>query len=302
MYVASDPRSRLAGAAAPKVAPATDFGPAQIGRHYQEPPQVIKPTYRAWYTRGESFLSAYIEAKPGAVLERKKQPDEFMLLLPDPELELEITWKGTTTKVKGYAVVFVPPGESKIEVKAGGRIIGYYTTKSTDLVKLCGNSKNYEPDPNVGKVKPWPEPKGGFKVRRYSLDIPKKEGRLGRIFRCTTLMVNYPYGYDGPRDITKMSPHHHDDFQQCSLILEGTYVHHLRWPWLSDKTKWRPDVSESTGTPSVTFIPARVIHTSEAVEQVHNQLIDIFCPPRVDFSKQEGWVLNANDYPAPKDI
>jgi hypothetical protein len=59
------------------------------------------------------------------------------------------------------------------------------------------------------------------------------------------------------------------------------------------------DEHQLVHAPAVTVIPPPSLHTSEAVAPDRNHLIDVFSPPRSDFSAMEGWVFNADEYPAP---
>ena len=47
------------------------------------------------------------------------------------------------------------------------------------------------------------------------------------------------------------------------------------------------------------MIPPMLIHTSQSVNEMQHWLIDVFAPPRLDFSSRPGWVRNADDYPMP---
>lgn len=299
MYVSSDPRSRLA--AAPTTVPAPQvYTDAEYGLFYEAAPQQIDGGSKTWLTRGQNLLVAYTEAEPGAVLVRENQGDEYVLVLGEREHGAVVEANGATEDVAGFSLVIVPPGTSRITLPSGGRVTRIFSTQSADLNAMCSNASSFEGEhPIIPPFEPWPEPVGGYKIRAYSLDVPQQPGRFGRIFRCTTLMVNFLDPQHGPRDITKLSPHHHDDFEQGSLALAGSFTHHLRWPWTTNLNAWRDDEHALCKAPSICVIPPPAIHTSRGMDDGLNQLVDIFSPPRQDFSRQEGWVLNADEYPMP---
>ncbi|MCB1334303.1 MAG: hypothetical protein KDK26_11780 [Roseivivax sp.] len=299
-YDKSDPRASLAPATTGSALSQTGLvAEAQAALFYASAPQVDDAAGASWLHRGHNFLLAYTQARPGGTFERSDQADEYCVLLP--RSGAEITWNGESVAVPGYSIAFVPPGDSRVTMPEGGELVRLFTTGNADLAEACGNARGYDlPRTHIPPFQPWPEPRGGWKVRAYSLDVPKQAGRFGRIFRCTTLMINVLDPFEGPRDASKMSPHHHDDFEQGSLALTGDFTHYLRWNWTSDMADWRPDQALEMGSPSMLVIPPPVIHTTRATGAGSNWLVDIFSPPRVDFSMKPGWVLNAEDYPMPE--
>lgn len=302
MYVASDPRSVMAKTAKEQKAALAPVAPAGYFLFDDSHPFDQADGIKSWYAQAENFVAVYSEAAAESEAVRDEQEDEYMIILPERETRITISWDGKETEVDGYSIVFVPGGPSTISFVTGGPIARFFTRKATDIVARCeAVLPAYEPDRNVPPLEPWPDPVGGFKIRAYSLDVPQEEGRFGRIFRSTNFMVNFVYPRKGPRDRTQLSPHKHDDFQQCSLCVAGTFIHHIRWPWETDANLWRDDDHATCAAPSIAIIPAVALHTSEAIGKDVNQLVDVFCPPRKDFSAQNGWVLNAEDYPAPSE-
>ena len=302
MYESHDPRSKLKPQAAGGTpAVPSGFAAAEYVKFGELPPAESSAQARTWYGRGQNFVVAYSEVGPGARFERRGQVDEYMLLLPEPGEGALIEAGGESEAVPGYSLAIVPPGDSVVTLRQGGTLVRVFSSSNADIAARAANAGAYAAaHPHIPAYQTWPAPPAGFRIRHYSLDVPPQPGRFGRIFRCTTMMLNALPFEPAPRDTTRLSPHHHDDFEQCSLALKGAFVHHIRWPWTADQRHWREDDHEHCPAPSIAVIPPPAIHTSAATEADGNQLIDIFAPPRMDFSKMAGWVLNADEYPMPE--
>jgi hypothetical protein len=299
MYEAYDPRSKLAAKPAEGAAPA-GYAAAEYVKFYELPPVEQSTLARTWYGRGQNMVVCYSDAGPGAQFGRSGQVDEYMLVLPEAGDGAVIEAGAERVEVPGFSLAIVPPGDSRVTMKQKGRLIRVISTRNAAVAALAANADAYSyPHPNIPPFKEWPAPPGGYRIRHYSLDVPPQPGRFGRIFRCTTMMINMLPYEPAPRDTSKLSPHHHDDFEQCSLAIQGAFTHHIRWPWTANQQHWRNDDHEHCGSPSIAVIPPPAIHTSAATDTSGNQLVDIFSPPRMDFSKMAGWVLNADEYPMP---
>jgi hypothetical protein len=298
-YDKTDLRSRLTAAPTRETEPCSP--PAYFDFTLLEP-EVTSQGSRTWWVRGQNFALAYTIAQHGEVLTRCEQPDEYIALFATDPVAASVRAGAEEVEVDSASLVVIPPGDSEIAFRRETHVVRLFSAASTDLLAKCRNHDDYaQPHANVSPFRAWPAPVGGFGLRVYRIpEYPYQEGRFARIFRCSTFMVNVFDPDLAPRDPTKLSPHSHKDFEQCSLAVRGEYIHHIRQPWTSDVASWREDEHVKTASPSVTIIPPPSIHTSQSVSQAGNQLVDIFCPPRADFSAQPGWVINAAEYPMPK--
>jgi hypothetical protein len=300
VYSATDPRSAL-NAHAPATAtdpnaPIAEFATFEF---LELPPGEETPFGgRTWYVRAQNLVLAFSRLKDGDTL-RRTQQEEYVVILPHDDVTVEVAAGTERESVTGRGVVIVPPGESTVTPHGDAEIVRLFDVRATDLLGRCHNAESYEqPHPRVAPLEPWPDPPAGHRLRVYrNADYPIEPGRFGRIFRSSAFMVNFGDPKDGPRDTGRMSPHHHDDFEQCSLTVAGDYIHHVRTPWTTKLDQWRDDEHVTVASPGLAIIPPPTIHTSQAIGAGAHQLIDIFSPPRRDFSARPGWVLNADEYP-----
>jgi len=302
VYEKDDPRSSLSTATAPRPDGGAAIAAAQyFDFHRLASPDAETPDGRTAIVRGQNVVLAHTDARAGDELDNGTLDGELAVVVTAGSPAFSVITDDMATLIDAPGLVVVPPGTSRISVHGEGPLVRLVEATEPAWRNRPANADAYAEDhPRVALLRRWPEPAGGPALRFYRLaDVPDDPARFGRIFRTRSFMVNFLPEITGPRDPHKLSPHTHDDFEQLSLAMRGEYVHHIRTPWLSDSTRWRDDEHVRLGSPSVAIIPPPTVHTSAAADPGVNQLIDVFSPPRVDFSQKPGWVLNADDYPMP---
>lgn len=301
MYDKKDPRSQLAAGSTMDLSSPLK-APTYIEFDYSVPADRDE-SQTTWVARGTNFSLAYSRLSPGATLERE-QNEEYVVIMPNRDSRLTVIAGDETQDVSGQAIVVVPPGKSKITANDGSDVVRLFDARTRDMLDQAANAAEFaEPNARIPELLVGEVPVGGDRLRVYPVgDIAPAEGRFGRIFRTRAFMVNFLYPFDGPRSRHQLSPHHHNHFEQCSLAVGGQFEHHIRTPWATDMDRWREDDHVVVGSPSMTLIPPPTIHTTRACGANENQLIDIFSPPRVDFSAKEGWVLNDDEFPLNREI
>lgn len=274
------------------------FREASIGRYYEDPPQLVVNGARSWVTRGANFAVVCTIGEADATLSGTAKDERFVYALDGGV----IVSAGNETEMLGVEdLAILPPGQWNLRFERPGLVV-HLITADEEVAKQAPNSALYaDGAPEVAKIEPWPEPVDGYRLRRYSTLEAYERGGMVHAFRTRKLMM-VPYArFLEPRDETQLTPHSHADFEQGSVALEGDWLHHLRVPWTANKRNWRPDMHLHVQSPSTTIIPAGVIHTSQGIAGEGMRLVDVFAPPRRDFSER-GWVDNAADYPMPAKV
>lgn len=258
---------------------------------------------RHWVTRAANFVVVATHAMAGAQLRRSAadQSDEYLLLLPEG-MGARVEAGSENVESAGDSLTIVPPGDSTITATTSGWLYRIFSKLAADWLPLAPNHAVYANGgaPEVAPLESWPAPVGGYRLRHYPLANYVRSDSTMRLFRTCNLMVNIFLPGQAARDPQKMTPHSHADFEQGSLALRGGWIHHMRYPWVPDMTTWREDEHTGINSPSLIVIPPKVVHTSQSLGEPGMRLVDIFAPPRDDFSLKPGLVNNADEYPLPE--
>jgi hypothetical protein len=266
---------------------------------WEHPPDETIGDAKVWYHRTQNSVTAYLSGPKGAKFPRIGNPDEYFVWALFTGVG--VTAGGETIDGPAGSVFIVPPGDSEVELAEEGAVWLGFTSKAADLIDRCPNRAEYEPEvENIAPIYELGAPDGGYALRRYDLN----EGEAGpRCFVHRTAMSRFRWPFRSqPRDPEKMSPHDHEDFEQASLIVAGTMVHHMRRHWGRNSREWMPDEHQVVAAPAVAISKPPDIHTTQAVTRDATVgLIDFFCPVRWDIVTADGMVTNEGIYPVPQE-
>lgn len=249
-----------------------------------------------WFHRTQNSVIAYLEGPQGSAFARADNPDEYFVWALFHGVRIQAG--DEAVDVPAGSVVIVPPGPSTVQLSEPGSVWLGFTALATDLVDKAPNRTEYEPPlPNVAPIVQWPEPAGGYRLRVYDLDAHPAGQAQCYVHRTAMSRFRWPYRSE-PRNPRAMSPHHHEDFEQASLIVAGTMVHHVRRDWSRNSEEWLADDHYVITAPAVAISKPPDTHTTQAMTRgAPVGLIDYFAPPRWDFASTPGMVTNQDEYP-----
>jgi hypothetical protein len=262
------------------------------------PPETING-HRHWLMRGQNFWLEWVELSDAAGGFSAESNDEQMVMAPAGVLRIEASAGGVPpVEVPAHSVAILPPGRYRISGEASARCAVVASQRGDIGGRRVIEAAAYEsPDPRIvptGKPYRRKQRSGQIEVLDIGKVMASKDKPRLKMLQTETLSINI-VEYEGPRNRAELSPHSHDAFEQGSLAISGTFVHHLRAPWGSDANLWRDDEHLQAPSPSLLVVPVELIHTTEGVGAGHHFLVDLFSPPRADFIGK-GWVANSADY------
>ncbi|WP_150460315.1 cupin domain-containing protein [Nesterenkonia ebinurensis] len=281
MYPKDDPRSVLE-----KVAPTPSdvgaLGAAATVEVDNQPPAIEhEGGARTWTTSGDGFRAAYSRLNAGQKIRAGDSDEPYLLYVSSGEVAIENEHQSENLRavVQEPSVLLVREGALTIRAESASALVWALPRDSNVLENPLQLSRYDETE--------------SHSVAVYSLsDVEEDPSRFGRIFSSGAVMMNVlPMTYS-ERDTTVLSPHSHN-FAQCTVTIEGRFIHDLRVPWGADMMQWVEDEHRKCNSPSLTVIHPGIIHTLRWGDG-RSHFVDIFGPPRDDFIEQ-GWVLNLDD-------
>ena len=247
-----------------------------------------------WFARARNYTVDFALGASGTALDVSVDSESFALL-PDAAATLE--GNDGTWSVTRNSVVILPAGRWRFSLKDFGQIAVLSTANARPASSAINAAEFEAPDDEVAPVESVLRRKQFLRAPQIfdmtQLQAPKDNPRL-KMLQTETMSINW-VDYEGKRDRSALSPHFHKNFEQGSLALAGSFLHHLRVEWGKNADLWQDDRHVEVGSPSMLVVPVRMIHTTEGTGGGRHLLVDIFSPARADFIAK-GWMLNAEDF------